>query len=211
MTDLEARAIGYLETLFQGDSGGHDLHHTLRVYRTALALAEAEGGDREIVALAALLHDADDAKLFHTRDLSNARGFLRQNGVSPAVEEQICAVIRQVSFRGGGAGAPDTLEGKLVQDADRLDAMGAVGIARCFAFGGSRGRAIHDPAEPPKLDMTAGEYAANRGTSVNHFYEKLLKLKDLMNTETGRRLARGRHDYMAGFLEEFYAEWDGRR
>lgn len=209
MRDLEEKALGFVRELFQNDGSGHDLHHTLRVYRTALTIAQAEGGDRDTVALAALLHDADDPKLFSTENLANARGFLQRNHASQELEEKVCAVLRQISFRGGAI--PDTAEGRIVQDADRLDAIGAVGVARCFAYGGSRGRAIHDPEEGPRPSMTAAEYAANRGTSINHFYEKLLKLKGLMNTQTGRRLAQGRHAFLEEFLEEFYAEWDGKR
>jgi len=211
LTLLTERAVSCLRELFRGESSGHDLHHTLRVYRTAMSIAESEGGDRTVIALAALLHDADDQKLFHTENLANARAFLRDNQISPELEERICAVIREISYRGTDSVTPSTLEGKIVQDADRLDAIGAIGIARAFAFGGSRGRAIHDPEEAPKLAMSAAEYAANQGTSINHFYEKLLKLKDLMNTEGGRQLAAERHAFMECFLTEFYAEWDGKQ
>ncbi|SFP10966.1 uncharacterized protein SAMN05216343_10376 [Oscillibacter sp. PC13] len=211
LTLLTERAVSCLRDLFQGESSGHDLHHTLRVYRTAMSIAESEGGDRTVIALAALLHDADDQKLFHTENLANARAFLQENGISPELEERICAVIREISYRGTDSVTPATPEGKIVQDADRLDAVGAIGIARAFAFGGSRGRPIHDPEEAPKLTMSAAEYAANQGTSINHFYEKLLKLKDLMNTEYGRQLAAERHAFMEQFLTEFYAEWNGER
>ncbi len=206
---LYGTAVSYLRELFAGDSGGHGLDHTLRVYRTALAICGAEGGDEDIVSLAALLHDADDPKLFSTEDLANARGFLRSNGLSP-LEGPVCDVIRTVSFRSDDTVAPDTLEGKIVQDADRLDAMGAIGIARTFAYGGSHGRPIYDPEHPPRPHVSEAEYRNQKGSSLNHFYEKLLLLKDLMNTETGRRMAERRHAFLEDYLKEFFLEWEGK-
>ena len=195
--DIIEKAMEFARDIFAGDSGGHDLDHTIRVYRTAVRLAEAEGADPLTVALAALLHDADDRKLSPQthESLGRARDFLHSHGVAEEMGEKILRIISQVSFSGGKV--PDTLEGKCVQDADRLDAMGAIGIARTFAYGGSRGRRIHDPA------------GVDKTTSVQHFYDKLLKLESLMNTETGRKLARERHMYMEDFLRRFYAEWEG--
>ena len=190
-------AIEYAGKIFAGDSGGHDLHHTVRVYRMAVRLAEAEGADTQITALAALLHDVDDRKISPEtcETLDHAREFLHSNGVTADTAEKILSIISQVSFSGGKV--PESLEGKCVQDADRLDAMGAVGIARTFAYGGSKGRRIHDPAGEDKT------------TSVQHFYDKLLKLEKLMNTETGREMARQRHLFMEEFLQRFYGELDG--
>ncbi|WP_213421392.1 HD domain-containing protein [Bhargavaea massiliensis] len=192
-------ALKRITRLFGEDATGHDVHHTLRVYRMAMRIAESEGADRELVGLAAMLHDADDPKLFGGGDgLPNARAFMEEQGISPAQAEAICMIIGEVSFSKNGAKRPSTLEGLVVQDADRLDAIGAIGIARTFAFGGNRGQALHDPDR-------------DTGTSIAHFHEKLLKLKNLMNTDEARRIAEERHRYMEAFLAEFHAEWNGIR
>ena len=193
------RAMDYARKLFAGDSSGHDFDHTLRVFHMATTIAKAENADLEIVQLAALLHDVDDRKLspqtYENKD--NAVSFLRENCAEGEKIKLIVEIISQISFSAGN-GAPRTLEGKCVQDADRLDAMGAIGIARTFAFGGSHGRAMHDPD------------GSDRSSSIAHFYDKLLLLKDRMNTETGRRLAQHRHAYLENFLAEFLSEWDGK-
>jgi uncharacterized protein len=194
------KAMNYAQNLFAGDSSGHDMDHTLRVFRMASRIAVEEGAELWIVQLAALLHDVDDRKLspktYENKD--NAVTFLRENGADEDDIRKIVEIIGQISFSAGN-GAPTTLEGQCVQDADRLDAMGAIGISRAFAFGGSRGRQIHDPQ------------GVDKTTSIAHFYDKLLLLKDLMNTPTGKTLAARRHAYMEGFLEQFYGEWDGER
>ncbi len=194
------KAMDFAERIFAGDGSGHDFDHTLRVYRMALRIAEEEGADLDIVALAALLHDVDDRKLSPEtcEGKKRAVGFLQENGVNSDTIERIVQVISEISFS-EGRGIPSTLEGMCVQDADRLDAIGAIGIARAFAFGGSRDRRMHDPKG---LDKTS---------TIQHFYDKLLLLKDRMNTETGKRLAAQRDAYLREFLEEFYAEWDGKR
>ena len=180
-------AIDYIQDLFRGNSGGHDAEHSLRVYRNALRIAEGEPGcDTEIVALAALLHDADDHKLFHTEGNANARSFLTARKVAPEKIERICEAINAVSFSQNRGKRPETLEGKIVQDADRLDALGAIGIARTFAYGGEHGRSLDE--------------------SVAHFHEKLLLLKDELNTETARILAEPRHALLVRFLEEYEKE-----
>ena len=180
-------AIAYIQDLFRGNSGGHDAAHSLRVYHNALRIAEREKGcDTEIVALAALLHDADDHKLFHTENNANACSFLTARKVAPEKIERICEAINAVSFSQNRGKRPETLEGRIVQDADRLDALGAIGIARTFAYGGEHGRS---PDE-----------------SVAHFHEKLLLLKDELNTETARRLAEPRHAFLERFLEEYEKE-----
>lgn len=177
----------YIKTLFAHDYGGHDAEHSLRVYRNAMLIAETEPDcDRLIVSLAALLHDADDHKLFQTEHNENARTFLASHQIDEATTEYICDVINGISFSKNRGVRPETLEGKIVQDADRLDAIGAVGIARTFAFGGERKRPLSD--------------------SVQHFYDKLLRLKDGMNTEEGKRIAEARHDLMAAFLNELEKE-----
>lgn len=180
-------AIVYIRSLFQGNSDGHGADHTLRVYRTAMKIAESEPDcDRDIVALAALLHDTDDRKLFQTEDNANARRFLASRGVDSETTERVCAAINAVSFSKNRGRRPDTLEGRIVQDADRLDAIGAVGIARTFAFGGKHNR-------PPEA-------------TLQHFHEKLLLLRDLMNTEKAKELAAVRHQFMEAFLEEWAKE-----
>lgn len=203
------RARMFARGIFEGDSSGHDYHHTVRVHDLARTLCALEGGDEFVVRLAALLHDVDDPKLFGETGLANARGFMTGEGIDPGTVDRVCGIISQVSFKGRDTVSPDTLEGMIVQDADRMDAIGAIGIARAFAYGGSRGRAIHDPGEPPRLGMSEAEYRSNRGTTINHFHEKLLGLRDMMNTESARRMADRRHEYMLGFLEEFASEWDG--
>ena len=204
-------ALEYVKNFFAGDSGGHDYFHTLRVYHSVVRIASAEGADVRIVSLAALLHDVDDRKLSPetAANKDNARNFLKSNGVPPEEMEAIVGIISRISF--GDGQIPDSLEGKCVQDADRLDAIGAVGIGRAFAFGGSKGRLMHDPDTPPKLNMTPEEYKKSQSTTVNHFYEKLLKLKDTMHTQTARHLAEKRHAFMCEFLDQFLGEWDGRR
>ena len=179
-------AIEYIDVLFQGNSGGHDREHTLRVYRNAMKIAEGEQCDKQIVALAALLHDADDHKLFHTENNMNARTFLEDNNVSADMIQKICDVINAVSFSKNKGKVPETIEGKIVQDADRLDAMGAIGIARTFAYGGEHGRTLSD--------------------SVQHFHDKLLLLKDMMNTKTAKKIAINRHEFLESFLEELDIE-----
>lgn len=196
--ELIQKAMAYARNIFASDSGGHDFDHTLRVYRMALRLAEAEGADREVVALAALLHDVDDRKISPQTQENKDRAshFLWSNGVTEELFRRVILIIHDISFSQGHR-VPETLEGKCVQDADRLDAMGAVGIARTFAYGGSRGRRIHDPEGLDSL------------TSTNHFHEKLLKLEALMNTDTARKIARDRHRFMKEYLERFHQEWDG--
>ncbi|MBR2889582.1 MAG: HD domain-containing protein [Oscillospiraceae bacterium] len=196
--ELIQKAVEFARQVFSEDCGGHDLDHTLRVYRMALHLAEAEGADLEIAALAALLHDVDDRKVSPqtSENLDRASHFLWSNGVSEEMFRRVILIIYEISFSQGHR-VPETLEGKCVQDADRLDAMGAIGIARTFAYGGSKGRRMHDPAGRDPL------------TSVNHFHEKLLKLAELMNTDSAREIARERHRYMEEYLERFQREWDG--
>ena len=210
---LIGEALKYAKALFENDSSGHDYYHTLRVCKTALTLAEAEHADPLVTGLAAALHDADDRKLSPgtAETKANARAFLREHGVAPQTQERILTAIEEVSYRGTDSVTPSTIEGKCVQDADRLDAIGAVGIARAFAYGGAHGRPMHDPAIPPEENMDATRYYAHEATTVNHFYEKLLKLKELMNTDAARRMAEERDRFMRAYLEEFFAEWEGER
>ncbi len=198
-----------VKALFAGDPGGHDEFHTERVYRTAMKLADTEPCDRQIVALAALLHDVDDPKLFSTEANENARRILSGAGVAPETAGRIIAIINKVAYKGTDTQVPETIEGKIVQDADRLDAIGAIGIARAFAYGGSRGRAMYDPDIPPRPDMDEAAYRSRNSTTINHFYEKLLLLEGMMNTDCAKRMARARTQVMTDFLAEFLAEWNG--
>lgn len=205
-------AFAYLKDIFSKDCSGHDYYHSIRVYNNALNIAHKEGGNIFIIKLSALLHDVDDRKLFNTSNkLQHARKFLTENFVDESSIEEICKIIKSVSFKGTESAIPDTIEGKIVQDADRLDALGAIGIARTFAYGGYKGRPIYEPYEEPVENMTAEEYENHTSTSVNHFYEKLLKLKYLMNTDTAKSIAEIRHLYMEEFLNEFIIEWNGHR
>jgi uncharacterized protein len=205
--NIIANALAYAKSVFGSDATGHDFYHTQRVYDLSRLICSKEGGDLFVVSLAALLHDVDDPKLFATENLANARGFLGENGVASEVIERICHIISQVSFKAGDTKVPDSLEGKIVQDADRLDAIGAIGIARAFAYGGSHGRPIYEPSEVPMAGMDEKTYRAHAGCTVNHFYEKLLLLKDMMNTPTARALATHRDCVMRTFLDEFLKEW----
>ena len=213
MEKIIAAAESYVRAFFAGEASGHDAQHTFRVCALARTIARSEGADEAVAALAALLHDVDDRKLSPAtwEGKDNAVRFMREQGVVPETQEAVLHIIRTMSFGGDGKSVPDSLEGRCVQDADRLDAMGAIGIARTFAFGGSRGRQMHDPDEAPDMHLTPEQYAQRQSTSVNHFHEKLLRLRALMNTAEGRRLAEHRHRYMEAFLEEFHAEWRGDR
>jgi uncharacterized protein len=180
-----------------------------------LAIAREEGADLFIVDLAALLHDVADWKFAdgdHTASPRAARRWLETLELGPGVIEHVEEIVAGLSFKGAGVATPmRSLEGQIVQDADRLDALGAIGIARAFAYGGHKGQAMHDPAIPPQMHATFDAYKTNVGTTINHFYEKLLLLKDRMNTSAGKRLAAERHAYMEQFLEQFFAEWQGQR
>lgn len=206
-------AIEFVKNTFKNDYSGHDYFHTLRVYKMAAGIAEQENADLLTVGLAALLHDVDDIKLspetYENKD--KAVDFLRKHGISEAMIKTIRNIIGEVSFRGTDSVSPETLEGKCVQDADRLDAMGAIGIARAFAYGGNHNRIIYDPEIKPSLNMNADEYRSHISTTINHFYEKLFQLKSLMNTDTAKKIAEQRESYMKTFIAEFLDEWEGIR
>lgn len=206
-------ALEFVKNTFHEDYGGHDYFHTLRVYQMAVRLAEQEHADLITVQLAALLHDVDDRKLSPETCIhkDRAAAFLRSHGVSSPMIETICKIIDEVSFRGTDSAVPATVEGKCVQDADRLDAMGAIGIARAFAYGGSHHRVLYDPGIKPAVNMNAGKYQSHISTTINHFYEKLFQLKAFMNTDTAKKIAGQREEYMKTYLAEFLAEWDGIR
>lgn len=206
------KTIEKAKEIFANEFSGHDFWHTLRVYNVAKVIAEQEKCDIEIVCLAALLHDFDDAKITNsTTKLENATKWLNENNYPQDRINWIKEIINAISFKGIDTKVPDTIEGKIVQDADRLDAVGAIGIARTFAYGGSIGRKMWNPNEHYIENMTEEEYKKNKGNTINHFYEKLLKLKDMMNTDTARKIAEHRHFYMEKFLEEFFEEWNGEK
>ncbi len=212
--DVVALTVEHVRQTLAGDSSGHDWWHIERVRANALLIAREEGCNCAIVELGALLHDIADWK-FHNGDESAgpraAHLWLSQNGVDTTMVSAVCEIIERVSFKGSGVPTPmPTLEGKCVQDADRLDAMGAIGIARAFAFGGHFGRAMYDPEVPPVQHDSFAAYKSKGGPTINHFYEKLLLLKDRMQTSTGRRMALERHQFMEQFLKQFFHEWNSQ-
>lgn len=208
---LVERVAGHVKARFASEGSGHDWHHIHRVWKLAQQIGEAEGADAQVTSLGALLHDIADWK-FHGGDDAvgprEAERLLVSEGAPRSVIEPVVEIVATISFKGAGVkNAMRSLEGKCVQDADRLDALGAIGIARCFAYGGHAGRLIHDPGVAPVLHATAEAYKAARGTSLNHFHEKLLLLKDRMNTPSGRALAEERHRFMEDFVGQFLREW----
>lgn len=198
-----------LQEFFKNDYSGHDFNHTMRVYKLAYNIAIQEHANLEIVSLAALLHDVDDVKLTQSINYQNARLLMNKYGIDK-VQEEVIAIIQDVSFKGNQSKSPSTLEGKIVQDADRLDAIGAIGIARAFTFGGNHNRPLYND-ENPVLNMDEASYRQHKSSTINHFYEKLLLLKDMMNTDTAKELAYQRHQFMMNYLEEFYDEIEGKK
>jgi len=195
--------------------GGHDWFHVLRVFNNAMLIAKEETVDEFVIALGALLHDIADSK-FHDGDETVgpklAREFLFEHNVDSFVIEHVINIIENISFKGGNE-APKFKSAELdvIQDADRLDAIGAIGIARCFNYGGFKNRPLYDPEIKPNLNMSNEEYKKSSSPTINHFYEKLLLLKDRMNTKTGKKLSQKRHEFMNAFLNEFYSEWNGEK
>ena len=211
---LVSRVAEHIKARFSGEGSGHDWYHIERVWQLARRLAREEGAVMEIAELGALVHDIADWK-FHGGDDAvgprEAERLLREEGAPEALIAPVVDIVATISYKGAGVATPmRTLEGRCVQDADRLDALGAIGIARCFAYGGYAGRALYDPALPPVMHASAEAYKAAKGSSLNHFHEKLLLLKDRMNTPAGLRLAQERHQFMEGFVAQFLREWEGR-
>lgn len=212
MQNLVDRVAAHIKARFLAESSGHDWHHINRVWQLTRRIAAQEGADSQIAELGALVHDIADWK-FHDGDDSvgprEADALLRREGATEEVIAAVVDIVATISYKGAGVTtAMRTLEGQCVQDADRLDAIGAIGIARCFAYGGHAGRLLHDPDEAPVLHQTAAAYKASKGASLNHFYEKLFLLKDRMNTPTGRVLAEPRHRFMEAFVAQFLEEWN---
>jgi uncharacterized protein len=214
-TELIDRTAEYVKSVLSGDGTGHDSWHVYRVWRMAKRIGEAEGADLLVVEFASLLHDIADWKSQggdSTVGPRMARKWLGSLGVETTVIEPVCQIVADISFKEAGVPQPVlSLEGKVVQDADRLDALGAIGIARAFAYGGAKGQLIHDPDVKPTEHRTAESYLNTGGTTINHFYEKLLLLRDRMNTATGRTIAEERHQFMEDYLRRFYEEWEGNR
>jgi len=205
--------IQFVKESLQDAEGGHDWFHIERVLNNSRLIAKGEKCDMLVVELGALLHDIADSK-FHNGDESvgpeRAEKFLKSQQVSRDVIDHVIQIIKNISFKGGNVDQKfSSIELDIVQDADRLDAIGAIGIARTFNYGGFKGRAMYDPEIEPNLNMTKEEYKASTAPTINHFYEKLLLLKDRMNTQTGRRIAADRHAFMVEYLNQFYAEWNG--
>ncbi|RZN84597.1 MAG: HD domain-containing protein [Winogradskyella sp.] len=215
MDKLIENTITFVKSELKNAEGGHDWFHIERVYKNTLLIAKSENIDLTIVSLAALLHDIADPK-FHDGDETVgprvAREFLFKQNVDSKIIEHVVAIIENMSFKNsletGDKFTSPELE--VVQDADRLDAIGAIGIARCFNYGGFKNRALYNPEIAPNLNMSKEEYKVSDAPTINHFYEKLLLLKDKMNTKTGKQIASNRHNYMEGFLKQFYAEWNGK-
>ena len=201
----------FVKEKLYGEGSGHDWFHIERVYNLSRYLAEKENADSFIVEMAALLHDIDDWKFSSGNDTNttNTEVFLRKIQVNEEELIKIIKIINTISFKGGVVdSSQETIEGKVVQDADRLDAIGAIGIARTFAYGGNKNRVIYDPNIKPINFTSLEEVKSENNHTVNHFYEKLLKLKDLMNTKSAKEIAEKRHNYMEEFLNEFYSEWN---
>jgi len=207
------KTIVFVKETLKDAEGGHDWFHIERVYKNSILISKTEEVDGLVVALGALLHDIADSK-FHGGDESVgpkvANTFLSEEGVDDETIQHVVNIIKNISFKGGNEEQKfSSPELNVVQDADRLDAMGAIGVARCFNYGGFKNRAIYDPEIKPDLNMSKEAYKKSTSPTINHFYEKLLLLKDRMNTETGKNLAKGRHEFMLQFLDQFYKEWNG--
>lgn len=214
-TTLLTNTINFVKKTLEGAEGGHDWFHIERVYKNALLIAKTEKVNTQIVALGALLHDIADSK-FHDGDDTVgpkvAQQFLTSQNVDQNTIDHVIKIIENISYKGGNEAQKfKSIELDVVQDADRLDAIGAIGIARTFNYGGFKNRTIYDPEVLPDLNMTKAEYKSSTAPTINHFYEKLLRLKDKMNTKTGLEIANQRHLYMEEFLNQFFAEWNGEK
>jgi uncharacterized protein len=213
--DIIDKTILFVKEKLENAEGGHDWFHIERVYKNAVLISKNENCDTSIVHLGALLHDIADSK-FHDGDETVgpkvAREFLESENAAEETIAHVINIIENISYKGGNFEKKFTsIELDIVQDADRLDAIGAIGIARTFNYGGFKNRTLYDPKIAPKTKMSKEEYKNNDSPTLNHFYEKLLLLKDKMNTETGKQIAQERHKYMEGFLSQFYAEWEGEK
>lgn len=214
-SELINKTILYVKAKLENAEGGHDWFHIERVYKNAMLISDGEVCDLNVVKLGALLHDIADSKFYNGDETIGpkiAREFLEIEKVDGATIQHVINIIENISFKGGNTEkAFSSIELDIVQDADRLDAIGAIGIARTFNYGGFKNRPLYNPNIAPKLHMSKEEYKNSEAPTLNHFYEKLLLLKDKMNTQNGKKIAQERHKYMEGFLSQFYAEWDGEK
>ncbi len=205
--------IDFVKSTLKNAEGGHDWFHILRVWNNAKLIAKSENVDLFVVELGALLHDIADSKFNNGDETVGpkiAREFLESQKVNKAIIAHVENIITNISFKGGNFKQSfNSPELQVIQDADRLDAIGAIGIARCFNYGGFKNRTLYNPEIKPKLNQTKEEYKHSKAPTINHFYEKLLLLKDRMNTKTGKKIAEERHVYMEVFLQQFYDEWNG--
>jgi len=212
-SEIIMRTEAFMKNYFENDASGHDWYHLDRVRKLAKQINQGEGfiGDEFIIEMAALLHDFLDDKLDHSikENEKQLLHFLRAEGISEKEIQHIFVIITTISFKGGNQAPLKTVEAQIVRDADRLDAIGAIGIARTFAYGGKNGQAMYDPTLTVRENMSIEEYRHGKSSSIHHFYEKLLKLKDYIHTETGKRLAEERHLFMEHFLKQFFKEWNG--
>ena len=203
----------YIKKEFSGDSSGHDWWHIYRVWKNAITICKYEKANSYIVELAALLHDLDDWKFNESENETplRARAWLDSCGVEISAVDKVCEIITHISYKGANVeNKMKSLEGFIVQDADRLDAIGAIGIGRAFAYGGYKNRPMYDPGSKPEMHASFEQYKNSKSATINHFYEKLLLLKDMMNTKTAKRIAEQRHEVMLKFLDQFMNEWEGR-
>lgn len=200
-----------IKVLYKNESSGHDYDHSIRVLNNSLLINKKENCDEFIISLASLLHDVDDPKVFKTENYKNARTILGKYNIEMDIINRVIDVISTVSFKGDNSNSPNTIEGKVVQDADRLDAIGAIGIARAFTYGGYHQRKMYDPEILPRDKMSIEEYRSSNGTTINHFYEKLLKLENTMNTESAKEIAKVRTEFLNEYLDRFIDEWNGER
>ena len=213
MNNLIKNTRAFVKEQLKNAEGGHDWFHIERVYKNSLLIAKTEDCNIEIVSLGALLHDIADSKFYNGDEKIGpqiARDFLSSQNVEDTVVDHVVKIIENISFKGGKEKKQfNSKELDIVQDADRLDAIGAIGIARAFNYGGFKNRGMYDPEIEPNLNMNKEEYKNNKAPTINHFYEKLLLLKNKMNTATGKQIAENRHQFMKLYLEQFYKEWNG--
>lgn len=210
--DIIQKTAEYIKGEFSDDSSGHDWWHIYRVWKNAATICKQEKADSFIVELAALLHDLDDWKFNESGDETplRARAWLDSCSVDSSIADKVCEIITHISYKGANVeNKMNSLEGFIVQDADRLDAIGAIGIGRAFAYGGYKDRPMYDPESKPQLHTSFEQYKNSKSATINHFYEKLLLLKDMMNTKTAKRIAEERHQVMVNFLAQFMNEWEG--
>jgi uncharacterized protein len=211
--DIIQKTAEYIKQEFGDDSSGHDWWHIYRVWKNAISICKSEKADLYIVQLAALLHDLDDWKFNESEDETpyRARAWMESCGVNPQIIESVCEIITHISYKGAQVeNKMKSPEGFIVQDADRLDAIGAIGIGRAFAYGGYKNRPMYDPESPNQMHSSFEQYKNSKSATINHFHEKLLLLKDKMNTSTAKKIAEQRHEIMLRFLDQFMNEWEGR-